>query len=252
MRSTALVLTIALVSSPASAGPTEAPWQPDVAAASEYARQRSGRIRFALMDETRRLHGRAVSGTAPMASVFKVMLMAAYLRQPSVRRRELRGRDRRLMGPMIRRSDNATASRIRDIVGPAAIRRVAREADMRDFRLHPTWGLSRTSPRDQARFMFSIEDALPDRHEAYALRLLSSVVRSQRWGIPRAMPAGWEVYFKGGWGSGTGRVTHQIAFLEDGDRRIAIAVLTEFSPSHRYGTRTVRGVAARLLHGLAE
>jgi hypothetical protein len=98
--------------------------------------------------------------------------------------------------------------------------------------------------------MFELERYIPSRHEAYARRLLASIVRSQRWGIPKAAPPGWEVFFKGGWGSGTGRVTHQVAFLEAGERRIAVAIFTENSPSHAYGTETVRGVAARLLRGL--
>ena len=223
-------------------------WAPDVAAAAEYARHRRGIIRFAVVDEAGRMHGRRIAGTAPMASVFKVMLMATYLRR--VRERDLRGDDRRLLGPMIRRSDNAAATRVRDIVGAPALRRLARDAGMRDFRLHPTWGLSRTSPRDQARFMFSLEEFVPDRHDDTARRLLSGVV--QRWGIPRAAPPGWDVYCKGGWGSGTGWVTHQVAFLERGERRIAVAILVQDSPSHRYGTTTVREVASRLLRGLPE
>jgi beta-lactamase class A len=185
-----------------------------------------------------------------MASVFKVMLMVAYLRQANVRGRDLNGADRDLLAPMIRWSDNATATRIRNLVGAEAINRLARDADMRDFELHETWGLSRSSPRDQAPFMMDLERYIPSRHEAYARRLLSSIVRSQQWGIPDAAPPGWEVFFKGGWGSGTGRVTHQVAFLESGERRIALAIFTEHSPSHAYGTDTVRGVAARLLRGL--
>jgi beta-lactamase class A len=243
-----LLLLLSLVA-PAT-GLAEEVWSPDVAAAAEYARHRSGVVAFAVVDEDGTIRGKRLAATAPMASVFKVMLMVTYLRRPSVRHRDLRAEDRRLLGPMIRWSDNATATRIRDIVGGPALHRLARDAGMRDFRLHPTWGLSRTSPRDQARLMFSLEDFIPDRHDDTARRLLSSIVRSQRWGIPRAAPAGWDVYFKGGWGSGTGRVTHQVAFLEQGDRRIAVAILTEFSPSHGYGTRTVRGVAARLFRGL--
>jgi beta-lactamase class A len=121
---------------------------------------------------------------------------------------------------------------------------------MRDFELHSTWGLSRTSARDQAPFMFELERYIPDRHEDFARRLLATIVKGQRWGIPKAAPREWTVYFKGGWGSGTGAVTHQVAFLESGERRIAVAILTTNSPSHGYGTETVRGVASRLLSGL--
>jgi hypothetical protein len=63
-------------------------------------------------------------------------------------------------------------------------------------------------------------------------------------------PEGWRIYFKGGWGSGTGRVTHQVALLRKGDVRISLAVLTQFNPSQAYGERTIRGVARRLLRGL--
>jgi hypothetical protein len=41
-----------------------------------------------------------------------------------------------------------------------------------------------------------------------------------------------------------------VAFLEQGETRISLAILTEHNPSHRYGTATIRGVAARLLRGV--
>jgi hypothetical protein len=62
---------------------------------------------------------------------------------------------------------------------------------------------------------------------------------------------GWRVYFKGGWGSGTGAVDHQVALLRRGNRRVSIAVLTTGSPNHEYGKETLRGVFARLLRGLS-
>ena len=65
------------------------------------------------------------------------------------------------------------------------------------------------------------------------------------------MPDRYRIFFKGGWGSGTGRVTHQVALLERGETRISLAILTEFNPSHRYGTATIRGVAAHLLRGVS-
>ena len=40
------------------------------------------------------------------------------------------------------------------------------------------------------------------------------------------------------------------ATLPRGERRIALAILTEHSPSHSYGKRTLRGVAKRLTRDL--
>ena len=48
--------------------------------------------------------------TVPAASVLKAMLMVAYLNRREVRDRPLRRHDLRLLRPMIRRSDNTTAS----------------------------------------------------------------------------------------------------------------------------------------------
>jgi hypothetical protein len=70
------------------------------------------------------------------------------------------------------------------------------------------------------------------------------------WGIARERPRGWALYFKGGWGSGTGWVDHQVALLRRGRRRLSVAILITSSPSHAYGNETLRGVATRLLRGL--
>jgi hypothetical protein len=45
-------------------------------------------------------------------------------------------------------------------------------------------------------------------------------------------------------------VTHQVALLKRGDRRVSLAILTTGNPSHPYGTETIRGIAKRLLRGL--
>ena len=76
------------------------------------------------------------------------------------------------------------------------------------------------------------------------MRLLGSVVRSQRWGIARVRPPGWALYFKGGWGSGSGAVDHQVALLRRGGRRLAVAIMTTSSPSHEYAQGDARGSGA--------
>jgi beta-lactamase family protein len=234
---------------PAARG--RAHWQPAVRAAKRYARGRAGEIGFAVVGLDGREHGINARMTAPAASVFKVMLLAAYLRRPSVRHRSLDGADRRLLGPMIRVSDSVAATRVRDIVGVAAIERLARAARMRAFRYNPIWGLSRIDAADQARFIYHLGRYIPRRHRRYARHLLSSITPSQRWGVGRVRPRGWRLYFKGGWASGTGRVDHQVALLERHGQRVSLAILTQFDPSHDYGKRTLRGVARRLLRGLS-
>jgi hypothetical protein len=225
-------------------------WHPDIAAARRYARARAGEVAFATIDQRGRFRGYRVRSTAPAASVFKVMLLASYLRMRSHRR--LTQDDRALLAPMIRRSDSVAATVVRDVVGVRRIGRLARVAGMRDFRYNPIWGLSRTSPRDQGRFLYHLQHYIPRGHRAYARYLLSHVVRSQRWGIGRVVPRGWKLFLKGGWGSGSGRVDHQVALLKRGRRRVALAIFTQFDPDHAYGKRTLRGVAARLLAGLGQ
>jgi Beta-lactamase enzyme family len=179
------------------------------------------------------------------------MLMVAYLDRRDVRDRNLTDADRALLDPMIRRSDNVAATRVRDLVGNGALHRLARRAHMTRFSTHPIWGLSRISARDQTRLWLRFESFVPPRHRAYAMELLATIVPKQRWGLGRlAYPAGWELFFKGGWGSGTGLVEHQVALLRRGEERVAVAILTTGSPSHAYGKRTLRGVAERLLRGL--
>ncbi len=119
----------------------------------------------------------------------------------------------------------------------------------------PGWigGQSQISARDQARFFHRYPRYLPKRHRRFARRLLASIVPWQRWGIADARPSGWRLYFKGGWGiedDGVGTVNHQVAFLERGRCRIALAILTEHNPSDVDGTETLRGVAKRLLRGI--
>jgi beta-lactamase family protein len=244
------VLTLVLCGAPAAAAAAPLrPWRAHIGEAGAYAQTRAGDISFGV--RTRRgLRGVGVEQTVPSASVVKAMLLVAYLRQPDVRRRRLRSADRALLGPMIRRSDNAAASAVCNIVGTGGLARLARRAHMRRFHATRPWGLSTIDVADQTRFFLHIDHTLPRRHRRYAMRLLGSIVRPQRWGIGRVRPPGWALYFKGGWGSGTGWVDHQVALLRRGKRRLSVAILITASPSHAYGNETLRGVAKRLLRGL--
>jgi hypothetical protein len=245
-----MALAAIAVIAPAGGAADSDGWTPGYSAAARYAKHRAGSVRFAVIGPAGGFRGFHAKRTAPSASLLKAMLLVEYLR--IARDRALHARDRHLLRPMIRRSDNAAATRVNAIVGHR-LYQLAHDAHMRDFHWDPgVWGLSRTSPRDQARFFWRLRALLPARHRGYALHLLATVIGPQRWGVGRVPHRGWHLYLKGGWGSGSGRVDHQSALLTSGSWRISLAIFTEFDPSHAYGKRTLRGVARRLLAGLPE
>jgi beta-lactamase class A len=232
----------------AAAAPARAAqWRPDVAAARAYLHARPGIAAFAVRTPTR-FYGYRADRVFPSASVLKAMLLAAYLRH--ARDRPLRADERALLSPMIRRSDNDAATAIRNRLGDAALVRLAHAAGMTRFRPAAIWGLSQITARDQTRFFLRIDALLPPRHRAYGMTLLRTVVPSQRWGIGRLKLPGWKVYFKGGWGSATGRVDHQVALLTHGGIRLSVAVLTLDDGTHAAGKATLEGTFRRLLRGL--
>ena len=203
-----------------------------------------------MVDERGRIHGYRRSVRYSSASLVKAMLLVAYLRRRDVRHRHLRGSERHLLGPMIRISDNDAASAIYGRVGMGGLNRLAHRARMRRFVAYPVWGGCQVTARDQARFFSRIRSLLPPRHRAYGLGLLHRIVSYERWGIPHGAPAGWRLFFKGGWfPDDDGWRVHQAALLRKGGRRIAVAVLTRGSPSLGYGAATIAGVTSRLLRG---
>ena len=224
-------------------------WRPSARPAKSYARSRASHVSFSTFDMRGRQRHFGGYGRAYMASTYKVMLLVAYLRRAG--NRDLSGGDRALLEPMIRRSDDETASRIDSMLGREPLEELAGDAGMKSFvwRDQP-WGLSKTTPRDQAFFMRTLRHYVPNRHWDYARRLLATITPSQRWGIGRVNVRGWHLHFKGGWGSGSGAVNHQVALLSKDGRRIGLAVMTENSPSHRYANETLERVFEILLRDL--
>lgn len=230
----------------AVAPPPAHAWRPDVRSARAYAAGRAGSVSFAVRTSAR-AYGWRAQRTYSSASVVKAMLLVAYLRRRSVKRRRLRIGEVVLLTPMIRVSDNGAATRVRDIVGNGGLRSVARRARMRRFATAPSWGSTRITASDQARLFLNIDRYVPRRHRRFAMSLLNTITPSQRWGVARARPRSWALYFKGGWGFG---LDHQVALLRRGGRRVSLAILTSGDPSQSYGNRTLEGVARRLLRGL--
>jgi hypothetical protein len=223
-------------------------WRPDMAAATAYAHTRVGDITFAVRTPGR-FYGYRPDHQEWSASVVKAMLLVTYLDSAPVRNRALTTRDTAVLGPMIRVSDNDDAQIIFDTVGQAGLRALAQRVGMTGFATNPVWGETHITARDQARFFLHIDGDVVARHRSYAMRLLRSIAPADRWGIGELPQPGWKLYFKGGWGYGTGLLDHQVALLVRGCARVSIAVLTMYDGSHPYGKATLKGIFARLLRG---
>jgi hypothetical protein len=233
-------------------GPRRLPWRPDLAAAIAYAHRRRGDIAFAVR-YAGGFYAYRPDHREWSASVLKAMLLVAYLDRPSVARRPLGAGEQALLRAMITRSDNDAADELDTVVGAGGLRALAARVGMRSFvPAEPIWGESQITARDQTRFFLNIDSFIAPRHRAYAMKLLASIVPSQRWGVGQVRPAGWKLYFKGGWGSGTGLIDNQVALLARGCARVSVAVLTMHDGSHAYGKQTLRGIFARLLGRLGD
>jgi len=254
-----LLLVFLVVATGASAGTYTAPlqpkpWEPAYKSALSYAKHRRGIIGFALRTPTHRwvYHQKR---TMPAASTFKTLALVAYLNHPDVRNRKLNSHDKGLLSPMIRRSSDSATDQVVRFVGYGRIRAIARKVPMYHFHANTKiWGRSRIDAIDMANYMLHIDEFMPERHRAYGLKLLASVIGPQRWGVARVRPKGWHLYFKSGWGLGTGWVDHQVVLLTKGDMRVSVAVLQQkignSKAAHTYGKNSLKGLFGRLLKGL--
>jgi beta-lactamase class A len=241
VRRLAIVLVLAGLAAPAAAEAVPFPRYQSILEAKAYAAHRLGSVSFAVMRTDGRIRGLHGNHREPSASVVKAMLLAAYLRSG----RPLTPGIRAVLSPMIRFSDNNAAHTIYNIVGATGLQRVGRAVGMQRLLTGVPLFDTGITPADQVRFFFNLKDAIPPHRLHYAKELLRTIVGFQSWGIPAAARARkWHVYFKGGWRS---NLTHQSAQLIRGRTKIAISVLTRYSPSMLYAEQTIAGITRRLL-----
>jgi hypothetical protein len=215
-----------------------------VRAALEFASARAGRVSVAVIDTNGRLYGLDEHERFTSASLVKAMLLVEYLRlhpEPDPSMDEVLRR-------MITESDNVSADRVMASVGEEGLRRLAERAGMQDFISSPQWIASKVSTADQARFFMDLETYVPKARRAFVRELLSGITPRQRWGIVAASgPLDWDTHFKAGWMNPGNWLVVQAAWLERGERRFSLAVMTEGNPDWTYGFGTLKGVTGVLL-----
>ncbi|MBX6768730.1 MAG: serine hydrolase [Actinomadura rubrobrunea] len=189
------------------------------------------------------------------ASVVKVTILAALLHKAQEQGRTLTARERSLADKMITRSDNPAASALWRSVGRTSLTRFLRLAGMRRTTLGQQnhWGLTQITATDQLRLLrllTSRNKVLTTASRRYVLDLMGRVIPEQRWGTPTGRARGIRWYVKNGWLPRLSRYwrVHSIGAFKGDREDYLIVVLTQDTPTMRYGVQTIERVA-RAVHG---
>ncbi|MDP9796701.1 beta-lactamase class A [Catenuloplanes nepalensis] len=137
------------------------------------------------------------------ASVAKVGILAAVLLLAQDQDRELTATETRLATRMIGVSDNDAASTLYAEIGAVAgLGAATARLGLTDTVPDESWGLTRTTPDDQARLVSAL--LMPDgAFSAYSRQvaedLMTSIDPDQDWGVGAAAAPGERVALKNGW-----------------------------------------------------
>lgn len=190
--------------------------------------------------------------TFDTASIVKVDILAALLRQHQEDGTELDAAQRALATAMIERSDNAAASALFEAVGG----KTGLEAFNQAIGLADTvvgdngnWGLTRTTSRDQIKLLqvvFGDDSVLSSASQAYMHQLMSNVIESQNFGVSAAADDPDESALKVGYlqrsATGLWDVT-SIGRIEANGHTYLVSVLSDSSTSFTEGVALVDVVA---------
>ncbi|WP_443068211.1 class A beta-lactamase-related serine hydrolase [Streptomyces sp. NBC_01280] len=184
------------------------------------------------------------------ASVVKVAILGALLRQAAEEHRLLTSREVDLTTDMITKSDNAATNVLWHQIGHTGIQHFLDLAGMRDTvpGRKGTWGLTQITAGDQVkllRLLTSDNHVLGERARAYALRLMNRVVPDQRWGTPAGAPGTATVHVKNGWlqRSANGWRVNSVGVFTGGGHDYGMAVLSHGSRTMEDGVTTVERAA---------
>jgi hypothetical protein len=216
------------------------PGRAQLGPARAFASRRLGLVSFAVVDTSGDLRCHRCRRRNLSGGLLNAMLLAAHLERFGAERRLPVAADRALVEPMTRVHDDHATDSIYARVGDAGHYRRGRWAGMRDFGMWGYWANAQAPVADQVHLFARLRRLVP----------LSSLLRSQSRGTRQVARRRWRTYLKGGWWeASSGQLVHQAALLGRRGRSMAVAVLSDGSPSRDYATATVRGIAERLLGG---
>lgn len=184
------------------------------------------------------------------ASVVKVTILGALLRQSMEQHRALTADEVELATAMITKSDNDATNALWHQIGHTGIQHFLTLAGMEDTVPGPEgyWGHTQVTAGDQLkllRLLTSDNSVLDQNARTYALQLMNRVVPEQRWGAPAGAPASATVQVKNGWlpRDTHGWRVHSVGVFTGGGHDYGLVVLSQDNRTMADGVATIEGAA---------
>jgi hypothetical protein len=239
-------------------GPRSIPIETYMPEIEDYLKGREGRAGIAVVvPGTGVVYSRRGHDSFRVASVIKVVIMAAITRLAYRETRELSEQERSLLEAMITWSDNDAADVLwQEAGGAIGMDQYLDEIGIAGFQLDREgfWGDSLASPASLAQFLAKIgwDDSSVDHYtREVALELMGRVSPEQSWGITAgiqpelfssvkvAIKNGWYPY-EDGWVVNSAGVV----LPSNGGQGYTIAIMTDSQPTLEYGIETIEAVAS--------
>ncbi|MFD6423168.1 serine hydrolase [Streptomyces sp. NPDC060198] len=197
--------------------------------------------------------------TFDTASIVKVDILAALLLTAQDEGRELTASERASAATMIENSDNASATRLLQVVGGESALDAANERlGLTGTTASHAWGLTLTTAADQVKLLEAVfaegSDAsgpLSADSRAYVQKLMGQVEADQRWGVSAA---GTDALLKNGWMPRTTTGLwdiNSVGRVESGGGTYLVAVLSDGHATQQAGISLVEAAAKAAVDAVA-
>ena len=255
---------------PGTGKPTD-PGKGPFGSLTSYVATRPGTVTAAVYDKrtgkTWVLHPGVREDTA---SIVKVQIMGAALKQAQTAGSPLPGTELALMTTMIENSDNSAATQLlSDDGGPSGVQSFDRSVGMTRTTVStlafipgsttlPGWGLTKTTAADEVKLVrdFAYPNSiLNSLNRNYGLGLMEKIESDQAWGVSGGVPAGTTIALKNGWlpldlANSTNWQVDSIGWIHGHGRNYVLAVLSNGNPSEQAGIDTIEHVSSVVYRAL--
>jgi hypothetical protein len=218
----------------------------NVRSIARYLRSRSDDVTAALFDvRTGKTYLYRAGKPQITASMVKIDILATLLYLDQEREKAMTARDIKLSTSMIEDSDNKAAQKLWVQIGQLpALSQFDQLIGFHQSVLSWGWGDTFTTPLDQLALLKTIlfpNKVLDSSSQAYEQNLMQSVLGSQRFGIPTAVPTRATVGVKNGWypETATGWQLNSAGYVHLGRCYYLAVVMTAENPTEQYGLATI-------------